>query len=174
MYKHRYNTKGSANIGRFAELLFEHLATSRGWWVRKATKNQDYLEHWDYLLKKKKLEYHIEVKGMKRLNRQVNQDDKMICIELQGNSGYPGWLYGKASHIAFLMREGFVLVERKLLIQKVTSIIDIDGEITQSIRNKQSHIIYRRVQFGHKDKIVYITKEELLSVPHKLWEIEDV
>jgi len=174
MYKHRFNSKGSAEIGQCAEDLFVEMARKRGWAVLDATKEQNYKEHWDYLLRKPDLACYVEVKGMKRVNRNANQNDQMICIELQGNTGYPGWLYGKATHIAFLMREGFVLLSRPKLVEKIESIIDVNAQPVPSIPKKELHTIYQRVKFKHKDKIVYITKEELLSVPHKLWELDNV
>lgn len=171
MYRHKFDSKGSAEIGQSAADLFEKEALKRGWLVTKATREQDYKEHWDYQLRTKEEVCYIEVKGMKRLNRNLKQDDKLVCIELQGNSGYPGWLYGRSTKIAFLMKEGFIIVDRKELVNKIETLIDIDGDIKPSIPRKQPHIIYRRVKYNHKDKIVYITKGELLSVPHEIWEI---
>lgn len=174
MYTNRFNTKGSDQIGHSAEELFVKLAKDKGWTVIAATKKQDYYEHWDYIIRKPDVTCYIEVKGMKRLNRNITQDDSQICIELMGNAGYPGWIYGKSTHIAFLMKEGFVLVDRKKLVEKVESLVDINQEPKPSKPQKDLHVIYRRVAFGHKDKIVYITKEELLTVPHKIWEVENV
>ena len=174
MYRHIYDSKQSAELGQTAADLFEEVAKRKGWIVIKATKEQDYKEHWDYALRQQNDAYFIEVKGLKRLNRSAQQDDQMICIELQGNTGYPGWLYGKSTHIAFLMKEGFLLLDRLKLVAMIEQLVDINGKINPSIPNKKLHTIYRRVKFGHKDKIIYITKQELLSVPHKIWEVEGV
>jgi hypothetical protein len=173
-YTNRFNSKGSDDIGFEADQLFAKLARKRGWTTIESTREQDRIEHWDYALRQDNDVYYVEVKGLKRLNRQAHQDDKMVCLELQGNAGYPGWLYGKSTHIAFLMKEGFVMIDRKKLVEKIESIIDVNGEIHESIPNKKLHTIYRRVKYGHKDKIVYITKDELLTVPHKIWEVDDV
>ena len=174
MYRNRYDSKGSAEIGQYAEDLFQVEACKKKWTVIPATKEQNYKEHWDYLLRKPDLACYVEVKGMKRLNRKISQDDSLVCIEIQGNTGYPGWLYGKSTHIAFLMKEGFVLVTRKKLVELIEKIVDVKIEPIPSVPNKKLHVIYRRVRYKHLDKIVYISKEELLSVEHKLWEIENV
>ena len=166
----KYGSNGSDAIGKEAEKSFYNLAESKGWTIIKAEKEQDRKEHWDYALRKGNKSYLIEVKGLKRLNSKVRQDDKLICIELMGVSGWPGWLYGQATHIAFLMKEGFIFVERKALIKLIESLIHVDSPWIPTVPKKEPHIIYRRSQWGKRDKIVYITKDELTSISHKIWE----
>lgn len=173
-YTNKYDTHGSVAIGEQGETLFEQVAKERGWTVIKATDTQNYKEHWDYALRQDNDVYYVDVKGLKRENRRAHQDDKKIPIELMGITGYPGWLYGKATHIAFLVKEGFVFVDRIKLVNKVEEIIDVNVDPVPSEREKRLHVIYRRVKYNRKDKIVYISKEELLSVPHKIWEVENV
>lgn len=170
IYNHKLKSYGSDRNNQSIEELFVKIAKDKGWVIIAANKKQYYCDLWDYIIRKQEIVCYIKIKGLKKLNITEELDDSKICIELMTNIGYPGWLYGKSTHIAFLLKEGFVLVDRNKLVQKVESLVNINSKPINSVYDKQLHIIYRKESFGHKDKIVYITKKELLSIQHKIWE----
>lgn len=105
--------------------------------------------------------FSIDVKELKRINRtDVDVNSEIHWVELQNVHGNKGWLYGEATHIAFELPDGFLLIERITLHQfckhKVADrkIKDIKGLYT----------LYRRK--GRLDVITLVLVEDLLKLPH--------
>lgn len=174
MQKNKFDNRKAKELGELGENLFYQAAIDRGYSIKTC---KSYLEnaknHSDFYITKNNITKRIEVKGPKRINSTDTElSDELICIELMGIAGFPGWLYGKADIVAFCIKEGFCLVQKDKLITLVESIIDINIEPIPSTQNKVKHVIYRRVQWNRMDKIVYITKEELLSIKgNKIWKM---
>lgn len=96
-------------------------------------------------------------------SRFLNMDSdcpsqEKLVLELQTNSGYPGWLYGKADFIAFEMYRKFRLVPRKELIKVVEATVDMDNIVYYGLTD---YYLYQRKKWGHKDLITQIDMFQL-------------
>lgn len=165
MYNKRY--KKSISQGNKAEQNFVTIATNKGYETIKSSKKVDMQLHWDYSISKDNYFKRVEVKSLKKVNDQLT--DELIYIELQNCGGGRGWLYAEADIIAFEMSDGFVLVDRLELITLVESLIDINAESIDSACVKQPYIIYNRNKWGNDDRMVLITKNDLLSIKNYKW-----
>jgi hypothetical protein len=112
-------------IGKIAELKFAETAEQQGYTILKASKMADWLEHWDYIIKKADKSLKIEVKSQKKFSRHHSTGfmEDYAWVELHGvTKNNAGWLYGKADLIAFETEKSFILVPkdglRNFVLQK--------------------------------------------------------
>lgn len=120
MKRNTYDKSNCLEMGEEAETLFKELAKSRGVEIKEASGFQNSIEHWDIALRKEGNWYKVEVKARKKLYRYEKEaQDRYTIIELQGVTGYPGWLYGKADFFAFAREDRFIIVEKNNLIKLV-------------------------------------------------------
>jgi len=139
MYRNAFDQRSSGEIGYRAEQLYKELAINHGFKVTDSTSDQDRVEHWDWLLKKKNF-HRVEVKAMKRMYGSPPQD-KFTWIELQGITAYPGWLYGKADVIAFQEKEWFRSVKRVALVRIVEEYIKTTHPVIHTRRDRKDKAI---------------------------------
>jgi len=100
--RNRFDKKDSLEIGEHAEDLFILMAVRSGWKVSASSQTENIEEHWDFLIEKGEIQYKVEVKGQKRINRKDNKEQNdFVWVELQNVRGKAGWLFGKADLIAF-------------------------------------------------------------------------
>jgi len=129
------------------------------------------------------MEYHIDlylgnglsvdVKSQKRINRSdMEPSDKYTWIELRNSSGRRGWLYGRATHIAFAMGNHYLMVERRHLVDYTEKVLRsmklIDGQtqkyiITEKGKGFAPYKIYSKN--GH-DKIMMVRVKDLRGLNH--------
>lgn len=111
---------GSAQLGDNAEARFVRIAGKKGWKVKKSSRHDDRINHIDYYLTGRDKDgsdftFSVEVKSRKALRRGQPVQDKWLYLEFKGIEGHDGWLYGKATFIAFEVEDGFILVNRAKL-----------------------------------------------------------
>ena len=125
----------------------------------KANEEDDKYKHIDfYWDSPKKGLMGIDVKGIKKNNRKDDKkDDNINWIELQGITGYPGWIYGEAEYIAFRTYKDIIFVKREVLIEFAEKMTK-DKEITFKCP-KELYIPYQR--YGRKDKVFKCLTEDL-------------
>lgn len=116
-------------VGKIAELKFAEIAERQGYTTLKASKMADWLEHWDYLIKKEDKKLRIEVKSQKKFSRHYDTEfmTDYAWVELHGvTKNNAGWLYGKADLIAFETEKSFILVPkddlRTFVLQKTNGL----------------------------------------------------
>jgi hypothetical protein len=117
----------SIKEGELSEEIFAKTLSGLGWVVSKATLDQQY-EHIDFILQKEGVLWSVDVKSKKRLsshNAEFTND--WLWVEFTGHGGGLGWLYGRASHIAFHTNEGFLVVSRQSLLDFCLSKIDLNA-----------------------------------------------
>jgi len=111
--RNRFDKKDSLEIGEHAEDLFILMAVRSGWKVSASSQTENIEEHWDFLIEKGEIQYKVEVKGQKRINRKDNKEQNdFVWVELQNVRGKAGWLFGKADLIAFEKQNAFIFVKR--------------------------------------------------------------
>lgn len=164
--------KSSVSRGKEAEEKFKKIAYSKNYTVIKASYEQDTKEHWDYELRKGTIVLKIDVKAMKTVNGEIT--DKYIYVELKNTGGGIGWLYAHDGYVAFELKDDkFVIVSLQDLRRKVESLIT-DKTVKSTVSNKKLYTIYTRDGWdNNKDQIALIKKEDILSLPHKIWSIQN-
>lgn len=117
----------SIDEGDSSERYFAFVMDKRGWEITSANK-QDQFNHIDFFLEKEGIRISVDVKSKKRMS--AHDDDYLngwVWVEFAGHSGLEGWLYGGATHIAFHLEEGFLVVSRDSLAQFCESWVDVDA-----------------------------------------------
>lgn len=125
----------------------------------KADEKDDKYKHIDfYWDSPKKGIIGIDVKGIKKNNRSDDKkDDTINWIEIQGVTGYPGWIYGEAEYIAFRTYTDVIFVKREVLVEFAEKVIK-NKEITNKCP-KELYVPYQR--YGRKDKVFKCLTEDL-------------
>lgn len=173
-YVNRFDNRGCKEMDDLATRLFLKKANELGWIPTKASRIQDTREHWDWKLTKKNVSMKVDIKSLKRIDSTKDPDDRLICLEYTNVVGNVGWLRGQSDYIAFLITEGFAFVPTKELLKYSSTVIDWDGPVYQSVKDKKEHIIYQRSQWGREDKVAYLTKKEILSLTKAIWRTDDL
>lgn len=80
--------------------------------VTKATKQQDMFDHIDYFAGPES----YDIKSLKKKSsKDSGTDSDIIWVEFKNVRGNLGWLYGKATRIAFELETEFITVDREAL-----------------------------------------------------------
>ena len=150
--------------GKKAEKKLKELFTN----TVKANKKQDIFEHWDLQVEINGEMVKVDVKALKRTNRNDTEVDENIhWVEIRNVRGNKGWLYGDSGLIAFETKDYFIFVgtlklrrflERKLKYTPET--ID-DIQVTNS---KDLYMPYGR--YGRKDIIVKVKTLDLMHIKY--------
>lgn len=133
MKPNQYDGQGeNLKRGLKAEDTFLELARKQGFQVHHASEAADIHEHWDCLLIKGHESLKVDIKAVKKIQRQDPQpQDQYTWIELQGVRDQ-GWLFGGHSdYIAFQTLNSFILVQRTALIAFVQKNVDLAVQVTQ-------------------------------------------
>jgi hypothetical protein len=148
------------------ETKFSAQAIKRDYKVVHADSYQDRIEHWDFIIQKNGFPITVEVKGQKRINRHdMHPQCEWIWIELVGITGHNGWLYGKSDVIAFETDYGFLLVNRKKLIEIVDKKVNHKEYVDCSWDAKYK--VYQR--FGRDDMLTLINRSDIEEIKHIKW-----
>lgn len=135
------------------------LFINAGYEIIEATKEQDIYEHWDYMVGKNGKWYRIDEKQMKKVDRHDKQPSEIYhYIELKGTSGYNGWLFGKATHINFELKDEWLIVDINKL-REYTKAVTIPYHIYK-IRDENGEPICYKIYHRRDDK-----KDEMILVP---------
>lgn len=145
---------GKKTEGDFKKLFLETI---------DATKEQDIKEHWDIKVLLDGKEVKIDVKSMKKINRNDTVfNENFHWVELKNVRGDDGWLYGDSDLIAFEIEEYFILVGtlrlKKFIEKKVK-----DKEITNT---KTLYTKYQRK--GREDVIVLAKTIDLIILSYDI------
>ena len=109
--------------GDAAEAQFvEWVKTKHGCSILKSKVMDDMRGHFDYVLTSAEgKQAAVDVKAMKRSARGDSEaTDDIIWVELHGaHARNSGWLFGKATHIAFQTHDSWLIVPREALARYV-------------------------------------------------------
>ena len=115
--------EGFVSTGRLDEEFVAKLrVAAKGGTVAVSSEEDDIHNHVDFWWtpSNSSLRMGVDVKGLKKIRRndsRVNDND--TWIETMNVRGKPGWVYGKATYIAFRRIGKVVFVERKALAKFV-------------------------------------------------------
>jgi hypothetical protein len=157
------NWKGtkSWNRGQRVEKEFTKLLKKRDPNYKKANRENQF----------RHIDYHtsfgtIDVKAQKRISRSdSNEQDELVWVEFLNVQGRNGWLKSAVDIIAFERENDFVLVKRNYLLGMAKVKCNIEDKVTNS-----SDALYKGYQrAGRKDLISIIKMEDILELPHTIW-----
>lgn len=132
--------------------------------IEKTSFNDDVRNHIDFILKYGNKVRSFDVKARKKVNRKDKKaTDDLNWIELKNVRGCDGWLYGKATHIAFETNQGFMLVKRKRLIELIEEKCQ-DTTIYPSEQYKTKEIYKKYNRAGRKDIIVLVPNSDIEQI----------
>lgn len=102
---------------------------------------------------------------VKSSNRLINGEHH-LWIELTNIYGNKGWLYGKATFIAFSLGDRYVFLKRKDLKKHIyiKGVNSKKYKIKGGYKDTEPYIVYTRR--GCKDKIVLVPLQDLLRFSH--------
>lgn len=129
--------------------------------TERSTKMEDVYSHIDFWWDSpKKGRIGIDVKGVKKNNRDdEKKDDTINWLELQGVSGHPGWLYGKAEYIAFRTFTKIIFVNREKLLSFALESIK-NKEVVYDTP-KECYVPYKRKKWGRDDLSLKVLTSDL-------------
>ena len=156
------------SLGEEAQQEFSRLLLR----CRRATESEDKYDHWDLKgvlpdLAGKRLTFDVK--------DNVDRGRKAFPVELQGITGKPGWLYGKADCIAYNHPESFTVIWREGLVRLVERLMeehcvdlnwytDDEADWTVLGRGKPGQMVYRRLKWGRDDRVVLVDANEVFAV----------
>lgn len=151
-------------IGNQAEESFKKLFTC----IRRATKEEDILEHWDLEAIIEDKNVKVDVKAVKNENRyDPYPNENFHWVEIQNVNGDRGWLYGDSDLIVFETLDYFILVGRlklkKFLEKKLGYSRKRISEIVPS-SVKDPYVFYQRS--GRKDIVVKVKTIDLMHIKY--------
>ena len=119
--------------------------------VEKSSRKEDVKDHIDFWWDSpKKGRIGIDVKGIKKNSRSDKKpDDTIQWLELQGVTGHPGWLYGKAEYIAFRTFTKIIFVKRDILLS--FALEKTKDKETVYDTPKECYVPYKRKKWGRDD-----------------------
>lgn len=136
--------------GLEAEKRFEALAKTHGYDVKESSDSMNINGHVDYILTDKCGQVmRVEVKSNK----------PYAIVEFQNVQGYLGWLYGKATHIAYERDSDFVIIPRDKLAEYAEKVVDFSKVTTT---DKLIHHQLTRRAFS-LEKVSSLSYSEILS-----------
>lgn len=103
----------------------------------------------------------VDVKGMRKNSRSDDKlDDTISWVEFKNVNGNNGWLYGKATHIAFVTNSNVIFVKRDELAKFAES--KIKGMPISNTLPSGCYMPYQRK--GRQDIIAKVLTSDLISI----------
>lgn len=128
------------------------------------------------------MEYHIDLYlgnglsvDVKRQKKVYSADDKAseiyTWLEFKNSSGRKGWLYGRASHIAFAMGDHYLMVDRIHLLDYADKVLNANNLITKDGRfviaeKGRAYEQYKVYSKNGFDRIMMVEVEDLRGLRH--------
>lgn len=104
--------------------------------TRRSSREQDMFDHIDIFAGSES----YDVKSLKKKSSRDNKvSPDIVWVELKNVRGKSGWLYGKATRIAFELEKEFILVNREMLKAVTESLI-----INKFVSSPQAYHLYGR------------------------------
>jgi hypothetical protein len=125
-----------------------------------ASSDEDIYQHWDV-----KIDIKIDVKAMKKINREDSEPNENIhYVEIKNVHGNKGWLYGDADYFAFEMRDYYVMVS-KIKLQAM-----IADKCKEKIKCARPTLYQLYSREGRDDMITLVKTIDLIFISDKMIE----
>lgn len=155
-YINRFDRTGeNSDRGFTAESVFVNLMNKK-FRVIPSSRMDNMTKHIDYYVYDNNQKYFtVDVKARKRYAK----DDKEVWVEFKNEVGKAGWLYGKATVIAFEREKDFVIVSREKLKDLCEEMVDL----SQKTKNKFDCLYKSYTKDNRNDVISKILFEDILN-----------
>jgi len=153
-------------------ISFEDLASERGYSPERI-RNQE-LDNVSHILQGKgQSEKPISLKFDVKKIKNKKQSQEWLWIEFKNSSGKNGWIHGDAHFVAFERNYDFIIVNRKELLEWLSSSKKIRYDLPfVNLAKKAKYRIYKRA--GKKEEITQINIKDLQKLEsYQLWEKRD-
>jgi hypothetical protein len=158
--------KTSDEDGKRAQNEFEKAAEIFGFYVIRASGDQDMFQHWDRMIIQDPFAEFVDVKAMKDVHASG-----YTWIEHQNKFGNDGWLRGKELKyprtIAFENHDCFDIVD----VHELRKLIDAKVDWTKPIlrnRVELSYMIYRQYcRSGNDDRLILTPYADIVPLVNK-------
>ncbi len=176
MYESKFTTQEAHTKGIDAEESFKKIALKKGHSITVTTTHQDIKQHIDLILRNDNLSITVDVKSIKDKTidgKKVPQLDQSV-IELKTVYGGLGWVYGKADFIAFENPTGFLLVDRKSLVEyseknKDNLKIEHHRWKYEGLALALAYGLNPNFENEGIDAFFWMTFDEMKKLPHEEW-----
>ena len=151
----------SGQEGLRAEDRFKAWCEERGNSVYSSPESMNINDHIDFIIyNTDKNRYTVDIKGLKRIERDSEKQDEWTWIEFANVNGKRGWLYGKADYIVFERRNGWLFVKPKKLRDFAEK--RVNRSVCADRPSAAKYKIYRRD--GRQDEIALVELSELIKI----------
>ena len=125
----------------------------------KSHSDDDKFKHIDFYLSNG---HSVDVKSSNRFYK----GEYSLWFELTNIYGNRGWLYGKATYIAFSLGDKYIFFRRRDLVRFIfnRNINTKNWTFKVGFQNVKPYVVYRRQSF--KDRIIMIPLKDLLKLNH--------
>jgi hypothetical protein len=125
-----------------------------------ASSDEDIYQHWDV-----KIDIKIDVKAMKKINREDSEPNENIhYVEIKNVHGNKGWLYGDADYFAFEMKDYYVMVS-KIKLQAM-----IADKCKEKIKCARPTLYQLYSREGRDDMMTLVKTIDLIFISDKMIE----
>lgn len=125
-----------------------------------ASSDEDIYQHWDV-----KIDIKIDVKAMKKINREDSESNENIhYVEIKNVHGNKGWLYGDADYFAFEMKDYYVMVS-KIKLQEM-----IADKCKDKIKCARPTLYQLYSREGRNDMMTLVKTVDLIFISDKMIE----
>lgn len=125
-----------------------------------ASSDEDIYQHWDV-----KIDIKIDVKAMKKINREDSEPNENIhYVEIKNVHGNKGWLYGDADYFAFEMKDYYVMVS-KIKLQEM-----IADKCKDKIKCARPTLYQLYSREGRNDMMTLVKTVDLIFISDKMIE----
>lgn len=114
----------------------------------------------------------VDVKRQKKVyGTDKEPSEKYTWLEFNNSSGRRGWLYGRATHIAFAMGSYYLLVDRKQLLDYSLKILEVKNLLTETGKPKATrakgvylpYVVYTK---NNLDRVMLVEVADLKELKH--------
>lgn len=126
-----------------------------------SSENQDMYEHVDVLYK----DFSFDIKGKKSLKQGGDIQEDYTWIERTNVRGNIGWLKGKATHIVFQYKDGYLFCERKELLEYCKTLFNppyVSTLMPRDVNKREPYVLYKRP--NRKDCIFLMGFYDLITL----------
>ncbi len=164
MQANQLTTERAAFTGQNAEDSFERIARKFNWTIRRSSRYEDRVLHFDFVMSRKdKGSFKVEVKGRKSF--AVNSAPSFLLVEFSGITGENGWIYGEADLIAYEQNDGnFIVVPRIIVMQTAERLCDGHA-------SKREEMLYRYYRRKDREDCVSAIKVSDVEGKYSVWKI---
>lgn len=149
-----------------SEILFKELCNKKNIKCIETDNATDIRFKTDFFIYKNNKKISVDVKSIKRTNKNNLKDCKIQWLEFQNKRGYAGTLYSKVDIIAFEQENSFILVNRESLLEFAES-KKANSKIVTDINDALYNLYTRK---NYKDLVMKVYIDDIIkNTKNSIW-----